>query len=430
MDEGNYRDAVTYFENARQSSPSNKTVTHNLSMAYHKLAQQYGSKNDWANAILNEGHSLKYNPENDVIKQQLGIFYNNLALEYANSEEFDAAQDKFKTALEYFPGSETIKTNFYNTKLRYAEKSLIDRYNYKAQSLADEAIELLPAGAGAYLFLGDMYYKNDDFKKALLNWNKAMELDPANEELRDREKKIKKEKQVEESFNTRKRMFFRIRYDKEMDSEYVWAISNILDDARREIRSRYRIYNSSIIPVIVYTSEQYKHAVTGPYWTQGLYDGKIRLMEQDISKSDDVLRKILFHEYAHAILFLTYGGNIPTWLHEGFAQFNEPEMPYDLVDKNFIRLYLKKDSRNFFIEKIDDDFSNRDDLLVIKKAYLESKLILEYLVDKYGKYKLSRLLNELKDGKDWQEAFKEIYRRNTERFNEDFREYLSGYKAP
>lgn len=427
LQEGRHRDAIVYFESARNASPHNKTILHNLSAAHHYLASEYASEKNWVEAISNEERAFKFSPENEDIKKQVGVYYNNYALSYLDKERYDRADDNFKKALEYVGDEDTIKINRYNAMLKHSGASLADKNVYKAISLARDAISSLPERSDGYILLGEIYYQQDNFKETLANWNKALEIDPQDQELGSRIEKIQREKKVEEGFGTKRKMYFRIRYDKEMDSEYVWNISDILDGARREMRSRFNLYVSQIIPVIVYTSEQFRSTTAGPHWTLGLYDGKIRLMEQDISKSDIILRKILFHEYAHALLFLKFGGNIPTWLHEGFAQFHEPEEPLGIAEKNFIRAYIKKRSKSFSIESIDEMFKSRDDIFVIKRAYLESKLIVRYLIDKYGKYKLKRLLNELKEGKPWQEAFKEVYRRNTERFDKEFREYLSGY---
>ena len=160
-----------------------------------------------------------------------------------------------------------------------------------------------------------------------------------------------------------------------------------------------------------------------PHWTLGLYDGKIRIREQDIAQSDKLLRKTLSHEYGHAILYLSYGGNIPLWLHEGFAQFNEPEQVLNAADKQFLIAAIKRYGE-FSLEDLEAMFAQKTNEDVVRLAYLESRIFVDYLMEKYRKYKLKRLLQELKERKQWQQALTEVYNRNIQRLNEEFNEYL------
>ena len=297
MGEGKYRDAIVYFESALKAEPDNKNIQKNLSIAYHYLGIKYAANRDFQRAIQNEKQALKYDSENNMFKEQLSLFLNNYALSYAAKKRYDLAQSYFEEALAYTPDSPTVNTNLYNILLNHAQSSNKKKNIYKAKRLSEEAISFMPDKPSAYILLGNIYYNEDNFKETLKYWNKAIEIEPNNTTLGKRIEKLKKEKEVEEDFKTRKRQHFRIRFDKELDSEYVWAISDILEDARRNIRNEFSLSSTEIVPVIVYTKEQFNEATSMPHWTLGLYDGKIRIREQDIAQSDKLLRKTLSHEY-------------------------------------------------------------------------------------------------------------------------------------
>ena len=418
-----YREAIVYFEAARSSAPEDESIRTNLSFAYHNLASEYASEKDWHRAIQNEKLALKNDLRNGTIKEQLSIYYNNYGLEYADKERYDLAKDNIREALRYKPDSDLMKANLYSIILKEADYYRENNNHYKAASLGQEAVSLAPDKATAFIFLGNIYYQQDNFKDALICWNDALKIDPENKELKARIEKSKREKKVEEAFKTRKREHFKIRFERETDSEYVWAISDILRDGRKKLRGEFNLYCDEVVPVIVYSGEKFLQAMPTQQWALGIYDGKIRIKKQDIAGGDDSLRRVLYHEYAHAALYLTYGGNIPAWLHEGFAQFNEPRQLLSISDKEFLRSYIEKHG-DFSIEGMHSMFGQKDETDTLRAAYLEARIFISYLIEKYKKYKIKRLFEELKEARPWQEALREVYGKNIDRLDKEFNKYL------
>jgi len=424
MQKGNFREALVYFESAHSSDPSDTNIHKNLSACYHHFALQKSSRKDWSAAIRDEKNALRYDSDNKIIREQLGIFYNNYALEYANKGKYAPAQENLEEALKLSPESETIEINLYNIMLQYADSSYKKKNSFKARKLAKKAIRLKPEVSPAYIFLGNMYYQSDNFTDALKYWKKAIAIEPDNKDLQQRIAKLKRESSVEGDFYSRRRSHFKIRFDKELGPDYAAAISDILEDGRRRVRSEFNLYSDEVIPVIVYSDEQFADVTSMPYWTAGLYDGKIRFKEQDISRGDDAMRRVLYHEYGHAVIYINYGNGVPSWLHEGFAQINEPEQLLSNADKKFLSTYINREGP-FSLEQIDSMFGQRENADMARAAYLESRLFLEYLIERYRKHKLKRLFEELKAGKDWHIAIREIYGKSIDRLNSDFRRRLT-----
>ena len=423
MRENNYREAIIYFESAHKTDPENAVIKKNLSVSYHNRAAYYSLKNELANAINSEKQALRYDPENSIIKEQLATFYNNYGLRYASSKEYNSAMDNLGYALDYSPDSKPLSKNLYNVMLQYADSSQKKKNYRKALRLSKDAIELFPDMPSAHVFTGNIYYNQDNFSGALEYWDMALERDPDNNNLSERIEKLKRESSVENAFGTKRKSYFRIRFDKELDSDYVGLISDTLEDARRSLRREFNLHLDETVPVVVYADDQFEAATEQPHWTQGLYDGKIRVKSQDISRGDEILRRILFHEYAHAIIFINYGNKIPIWLHEGFAQYNEPGQSIGPADIKFLSAYIKKNGK-FQIEALSAMFDNKTDQDVIRAAYIQAKLFFTYLMESYSKYRIKRLLNELEQGKPWQGALKEIYHKNINRIDKDFNSYL------
>lgn len=76
----------------------------------------------------------------------------------------------------------------------------------------------------------------------------------------------------------------------------------------------------SQIPVILYGNKDF-FAVTGaPDWSGGLFDGKIRVPVGGLQAMTPELAGVLYHEYAHVLIAIKGGRNVPLWFNEGLAQ--------------------------------------------------------------------------------------------------------------
>ena len=275
-----YLEAIVYFQAAHSAEPENKGVSLYLSNSYQHLANEYAAQSDWYKAIKSQEQALEHEPGNQTIRRQLAVYYNNHALKMLDQQKYEAARRGLEDALETDPDSQEIRRNLYNCMLNEAEYLSKQKNSLGALDNARDAIALLPDSDSAYIFAGNIYYNQDDFDQALENWEKALKIKPDNAILAERIEKLKREKSVESGFKTRQKQHFRIRYERDTDSEYVWTVSDMLNEARRLIGRDFGLYSDEVIPVIIYTKEQFDQATNQSDWTLGLYDGKIRTPTQ------------------------------------------------------------------------------------------------------------------------------------------------------
>ncbi|MFH1645711.1 MAG: tetratricopeptide repeat protein [Candidatus Omnitrophota bacterium] len=423
LGEGRYREAIVYLESAHKADPENAIIIKNLSYAYHSYASAYASEKDWEQAISNQEQALKYSPKDKVLNEQMGVLYNNYALECSDNGKYDKAVDLIKKGLERTPDAERINSNLYNVLLQQADYLVKKQVLLKALRISKEAIEIFPEKYEAYEMVGELYYQMDNFAKARTYLKKALDRNPDNSRLISRMEKLEKESVVEEEFKTKQRAYFKIRFEKETGYQYAGKVSSILEEARRRLGRDFGFYPKGIIPVIIYKGERFDQATGAADWTLGLYDGKIRLREQDTSKEDSELRRILYHEYSHAALFLIYGVDIPLWFHEGFAQYNEPSNDLSSAEKDFLKRFLDNNNIHTLegLESIFAEKPGRDSLTI---AYIESKLAVRYIVKKYKKNSCKRFLECLKDNNDWVQCVREVYHRVPDRLNDEIAKYV------
>jgi len=131
-------------------------------LVYFK-GMQYTQKNDYISALQNFEYAAKYDYHNGRILHALGSTYYNLGI-------FDEAEDNLRNSLNY---SIDVKT-FYNLGLIYLHTYL---YN-EVEKEFRYAIYLDPKFTKAYINLAYLYAIQKDYDKAILEWNKVLEIEP------------------------------------------------------------------------------------------------------------------------------------------------------------------------------------------------------------------------------------------------------------
>jgi len=145
------------------------------------------------------------------------------------------------------------------------------------------------------------------------------------------------------------------------------------------------------VNVILYTRKQFNELTEAPAWSGGIFDGNIRIPVGGGNINKDILKAVLYHEYTHSVVHRIVGGQVPTWLDEGIAQYEERWVhPRDTVPGNTGLMAL---------ETLEGSFMEMRDPARAKLAYAESLSAVEFFVDRFGKYNLSKLVRLLGEGR-------------------------------
>ena len=186
-----------------------------------------------------------------------------------------------------------------------------------------------------------------------------------------------------------------------------------------------------------------------PEWSHGMADyNKKEILSYSLSK--DFLDSILPHEMAHLIFrdFVGFKGDIPLWLDEGVAQWEETEKRQKII--SIIRDFYNKDSLLSITDMMKLDIRNikkMDGLhirsIITKKGdrgvlfltgenllniyYIQSVSLVGFLIEKYGSAAFADFCRSLRDGKSVEQALTSAYPnhiRNLEEFEKNWRKYL------
>jgi len=210
---------------------------------------------------------------------------------------------------------------------------------------------------------------------------------------------------AEETFVSRNSSHFTVQFDGNEDHT-VWSrVSEILEDAYRDIGRHLTYYPAKPIIVVLHTRETFRDATGGPAWADGLYDpllGRIKIPTQGALTDQAWLTRILRHEYVHALVHIRMDGrgSIPTWLNEGLALQLAGDPPPDFDTMRHSRVPLIN------LNKLDGPWGGFPQPLA-HIAYLSGNSATKYFIDRYGMQKVREVLEALATGQPFPDAMQD-----------------------
>jgi len=254
--------------------------------------------------------------------------------------------------------------------------------------------------------LSRIAYENSDLKAALdhARAGLAIKEDP---DLRRFKERIIKELNVQKDYVKEVTSHFDFYYDGYEQRNIGRIVAGILEDAYADIGKNIGYYPASAIQVIMYTNKDFHEVTDTPTWTGGLFDGKIRVPLKGAENELSLLRRILFHEYVHALVF-SLTSRCPVWLNEGLAEYFssgpaqpvQNRLPLNTLDRPFVS--LPPDSA--------------------RSAYRSSHAAVTTLIERYGMYRLKELLSKLDGTRTFEEAFHATYPLTLNEFDREWAE--------
>jgi tetratricopeptide (TPR) repeat protein len=320
-------------------------------------------------------------------EQNTAARYLKSGMEQMKAVDYEAARDSFEQALRYDASSAAAHLGlgviyFHLRDDKYAERELT------------RAAELSPRDAIAYQVLGELFYRKDDLETAVSYWEKAVELNPGAVDIRARLERVRKEHRTEKDFNRDVTSHFLIKYEGREKIEAGRIILRILEDAYGSVGRGLSYYPDREMQVILYSGRQFQEVTDAPGWSGGIYDGKIRIPIGGIEQETPGLRRLLYHEYTHAVV-RSITARCPTWLNEGLAQYFEG----DELDSRK-KESLKRVAQAGKLPSLADLEGSFMGLGTAQAgyAYLFSLSSVRYMVDSFGMYRVKTVLEELGKG--------------------------------
>lgn len=305
-----------------------------------------------------------------------------------------AARDAFEEALRYHRGDA-------NAYLGLGAAYFHLKDDRAAERALQQTLALDPRNKNAYQLLGELAYRRDDLAEALSQWERALEIDSGDAALRSRLERVRREHRAEHGFNRDVTSHFSVKYEGRERIEAGRIVLRVLEDAYGEIGRALAFYPDREITVILYSGQQFREVTDAPGWSGGVFDGKIRLPIGGIEHETQALRRLLFHEYTHAVV-RALTPRVPSWMNEGLAQYFEGRTEAG-PERERLQA-LARAGKVPRLRTLEGSFLGlagpQADL-----AYLVSLSAVRHLVERHGLYRIRSILDELAAGADMDRAF-------------------------
>lgn len=158
-----------------------------------------------------------------------------------------------------------------------------------------------------------------------------------------------------------------------------------------------------------------------PSWSEGVARpelGLIFLKSPRFSRAD--LQKAAVHELCHVLLGkATKGRYIPRWFDEGLAVYLSGQAGFG---SGLLIARALRGNSIIWLSAIDSVLSFEEDKA--RLAYLESASTISYILERFGREALVRIVDELKEGKTMNQALKDVLTLDSSDFEVDWYFYL------
>jgi tetratricopeptide (TPR) repeat protein len=188
-----------------------------------------------------------------------------------------------------------------------------------------QALDGDPRLTQAALLLGEIAYSEGDVAMAIETLEKTLKYLPDDPDLTERLAAWRAEADVHRGFEERRYDRFRVMFQGYADRALAAQATEVLNKAFWRIGAKLGAYPSDAVVVMLYTDKQFRDITQAPEWAGGVYDGRIRVPAAGAAKAPQAFERVLIHELTHAIIAKATPRGVPTWLHEGLAQYFEGE---------------------------------------------------------------------------------------------------------
>ena len=265
----------------------------------------------------------------------------------------------------------------------------------EAKQHLTRALKLQPSLTAASLLLGEILYRGADLDGAILVYEQALAGAPGEPTLTTRLAAWRKEAEVHGTLTTRIATNFTILFEGPPDQPMAARVSEMLEAIYWQVGGAIGAFPKGVLTVVLYSKEQFRDVTQSPSWAGGVYDGRIRVPVA--GKVDELeLRRVLTHEFTHAVVRSLAPRGVPQWLNEGLAILMEREgapVPRPSAEgANPPLAQLEGSFRALSPEQA-------------RTAYATSAAAAQALLDRGGPIVIYNLLTNLGNGMKFEDAF-------------------------
>jgi hypothetical protein len=197
--------------------------------------------------------------------------------------------------------------------------------DHDAIVLLTQALQIEPRLSMAASILGEVLYRQGEVDRAITMYERAMPNAPpaTRDMMRERLAAWKREAALPQNHEAVKYDRFTIGFDGPAQQELAARSLSVLEAAFWRIGETLGGHPAAPINVLFYSEEQFRDITGAPEWSNGSFDGQIRIPVLGAARNLAAFDRVLTHELTHAMLGSIAPRGVPAWLNEGLAMHCE-----------------------------------------------------------------------------------------------------------
>jgi tetratricopeptide (TPR) repeat protein len=317
------------------------------------------------------------------------------------SGQLDIAAESFRQAVSADPRNAQLH-------LGVATVAFIQRRDDDARAALAKALAIDAKLARAQSLMGQVLYRAGDLPGAIRVFETLTAERPGDSDALATLERWRRELDLQQRMRQQVGDHFAVSFEGPAEQTLAAKAIESLDRAYWRIGSVLNIYPNASIPVVLYTTQQFRDITRSPEWAAGAYDGTIRVPMRGALDDEKELDRVLAHELTHALVRTLSPSAIPTWLNEGLATVFES----DSLEWAERRVAQAQPVRLSILATSFGRFSGGQAQL----AYATSALAVRRMLREAGGFAVANLIRDLGAGVDFNTAFAHRIQRPFEEF--------------
>jgi tetratricopeptide (TPR) repeat protein len=309
-----------------------------------------------------------------------------------NAGRAPAAAEAFREAIAVDPKNARLH-------LGAGMAAVLGRRDREAKEAFERALALNAKLTPARALLGPVQYRLGDVAGAIRTYEALIAQTPDDREAQATLERWQRELDLHDRMQHAIGSHFTVSFEGPAEAALATQALEVLD------RAYWRIglvlggtYPNEPVPVVLYTSEQFRDVTRSPTWAAAAYDGIIRVPMRGALDNATELDRVLSHEFTHALIRNLAPRGVPTWLNEGLATALETG------DLDWAEHQVQRQPAPVPLRALQSGFSRLTGDQA-QLAYATSALAARRLIEEAGGFAIANLLRDLGAGVDFETAF-------------------------
>jgi predicted Zn-dependent protease len=313
------------------------------------------------------------------------------AFEALNAGQAHAAAEAFREGIAGDPKNARLH-------LGAGMAAALERRDGDAKDALERALALDPKLTPARVLLGQIQHRMGDTAAAIRTYETLVIEAPDHRDAQAMLERWRREVDLHGRMQQAIGSHFTVSFEGPAEAALAAEAIEVLDRAYWRVGEVLGTFPVDPIPVVLYTSEQFRDITRSPSWAAGAYDGSIRVPMRGALDNPKELDRVLAHEFTHALIRTLAARGVPTWLNEGLAAaLEQPDLAWaeKAAGTSAGRAPLGRQQSGF----------GRLSAAQAQLAYATSALAARRLLDEAGGFAVANLLRDLGQGEDFDAAF-------------------------